>query len=388
MLRSVPVPRDAPTVVAVRPPGRAGARPARGDAEHGAEGALDAPAHSGEIEIGSPLRAGAMVAGRYQLVALLGRGGMGEVWSARHVTLHTEVAVKFPSLAVSGRAATAALTRFRFEAQVAARLGLLTRHVVAVHDAGCDPAGPYLVMEYVRGPTLQQELDEHVALPVARVAAVLAQVAEALAAAHGLGVVHRDLKPSNLLLTTEADGALLTKVADFGIAKALKADLGADLPADTTGGFMLGSPPYMSPEQMAGASASAQSDLWSLAVIAYEAITGRLPFAGRSFAELLASLAAGRFDRPSLVRPGVPRGVDAWCQRALCRDEARRFRSAAEMAEALREAVAEESAPVSARWAARAALHLRLVTGLFAPRTSPVSEPRIVEEQARHRDLG
>jgi serine/threonine-protein kinase len=261
------------------------------------------------------------------------------------VTLRTEVAVKFPSLAMRGRAATMAFERFRFEAQVAARLGLATRHVVAVHDAGCDPSGPYLVMEYVRGSTLQQELDDRGVLSLARVAAIVAQVAEALAAAHAYGVVHRDIKPANLLLAAEG-GALLVKVADFGIAKALRVDLGADLPEDT-GGFMIGSPPYMSPEQMAGRSASGQADLWSLTVIAYEAVTGRLPFPGRSFAELLASHAKGRFDLPSALVPGVPPAVDAWFRRALAKDPAGRFEAAREMAEALAAAVAK---PPASRW--------------------------------------
>ncbi len=171
------------------------------------------------------------------------------------------------------------------------------------------------------------------------------------------------LKPSNLLLTTEADGSLLTKVADFGIAKALKADLGADLPEDTTGGFMLGSPPYMSPEQMGGGAASAEGDLWSLAVIAYEAMTGKLPFPGRSFAELLATLARGRFEPPSAARPGLPRAVDAWFKRALAREGARRFQSARDMAAALREAVGEAKAPPSGRWAAR----ILGLAGIFTP---------------------
>jgi serine/threonine-protein kinase len=339
MLRPVPPSRDAETVVAVRPPT---------EAEAAESTPAERPVHSGAIEIGSPYRRGGIVAGRYRLVERLGRGGMGEVWRAHHVTLQTEVAVKFPSLAMRGRAATTAFERFRFEAQVAARLGLETRHVAAVHDAGCDASGPYLVMEYVRGPTLQQELDDRVTLPLGRVAAIVRQVAEALAAAHGYGVVHRDLKPSNLLLATEG-GGLLVKVADFGIAKALRVDLGADLPEDTTGGFMIGSPPYMSPEQMGGGAVSGQGDLWSLAVIAYEAVTGRLPFPGRSFAELLASHARGRFDAPSALRPGVPAAVDAWFRRALAKDEAGRFRGAREMAETLSAAVAEPPAPAS-RW--------------------------------------
>jgi serine/threonine protein kinase len=381
MLRPVPPPRDAETVAAVRPPGKPSP----------AELALsEDPVHSGAIEIGSPYRKGAIVAGRYRLAERLGRGGMGEVWSARHMTLHTEVAVKFPSLAVRGRAATMALERFRFEAQIAARLGQQTRHVAAVHDAGVDGAGPYLVMEYVRGRTLQHEIDDRVVLPLPRVAAIVTQVAEALAVAHGYGVVHRDLKPSNLLLAIDAGGSLLVKVADFGIAKALRLDLGADLPEDTTGGFMLGSPPYMSPEQMNGGAASAHGDLWSLAVIAYEAMTGRLPFPGRSFAELLASLASGRFEAASALRPTVPAAVDAWLRRALARDCARRFQEPRAMAAALRDAIA--APPTRARWTAWATPRLKLFAGLFALRPAPAESPRLeagrIEERASSQDLG
>ncbi len=381
-MRPVSLPSEAETVVAVRPL----REPGEGTAELGAIG--------GAIELDSPYRRGAIIAGRYQLAERLGRGGMGEVWSARHVTLRTEVAVKFPSIALRGRAATSAMERFRFEAQIAARLGRETRHVTAVHDAGCDAAGPYLVMEYVRGPTLQHELDDRVTLPLTRVAAIVAQVAEALAVAHAYGVAHRDLKPSNLLLAADAGGALLVKVADFGIAKALRVDLGADVPGDTTGGFMLGSPPYMSPEQMAGRAASAQGDLWALAVLAYEAITGRLPFAGRSFAELLASLAAGRFDAPSALRPGLPPAVDAWFRRALARDEARRFGAAREMAAALMEATAAPARRRS-RWNGLPALRLGLFAGLLTLRPAPAEGAQAgpggrgsFEGQASTRDLG
>jgi serine/threonine-protein kinase len=351
---STPAPphRDAVTVAAVRLP-----------RIQEAEEAVP----SGPFGITEPRRAGAIVAGRYELVERIGRGGMGEVWRARHVTLHTEVAVKFPALSGGKHAAASIFERFRFEAQVAAQLGLSCRHVVAVHDAGCDGAGPYLVMEYVRGRTLEQEIDDPAELPLPWVASVVAQVAEALAAAHGHGVVHRDLKPSNLLLAADANGALLVKVADFGIAKALGEgagppslrDLGAEIPQDTTGGFMIGSPPYMSPEQLGGGGASAQGDLWSLAVIAYEAVTGRLPFAGRSFASLMAAHAAGRFDPPGAVRPGVPAAVDAWFRRALAKDEARRFRTAREMAAALGEAVAAPAERPRRGWTAR----LRLFAG-------------------------
>jgi serine/threonine-protein kinase len=340
--------RDAVTAAAVRRPAAPAPGPVAGETPERAPSPAPFPLVVPDQE--GARRAGAVVGGRYELVERIGRGGMGEVWRARHVTLQTEAAVKFPALAARGVAAAAVLERFRFEAQVAARLGLASRHVVRVHDAGEGPDGPYLAMEYVRGRTLEQEIDDKAALPLPWVAGVVAQVAEALTVAHAYGVVHRDLKPSNLLLGTDGGGALLVKVADFGIAKALGIDLGADLPEDTEGGVMIGSPPYMSPELLAGGAASAEGDLWSLGVIAYEALTGRLPFAGRSFAALLASHAGGRFDVPSAVRPGIPAAVDAWFRRALAKDKGRRFRDARGLSAALTEAAGE--APRRG-WAAR-----------------------------------
>ncbi|MDB4996179.1 MAG: serine/threonine protein kinase, partial [Myxococcaceae bacterium] len=173
------------------------------------------------MESTSPYRTGAIIASRYRLLRQLGRGGMGEVWAAHHLTLNTEVAVKFLSTGAGGNAAKIALERFRFEAQVSAHLGLKTSHVVAVHDAGRDAAGPYLVMEHVRGRTLRAELNRRGPLALDEVATLLDQVCGALSVAHGSGIVHRDLKPSNLLLLDQPDGSLYVKVADFGIAKAL-----------------------------------------------------------------------------------------------------------------------------------------------------------------------
>jgi serine/threonine-protein kinase len=280
----------------------------------------------------SPYRTGAIIASRYRLLRQLGRGGMGEVWAAHHLTLNTEVAVKFLSTGAGGNAAKIALERFRFEAQVSAHLGLKTAHVVAVHDAGRDAAGPYLVMEHVRGRTLRAELNRRGPLALNEVATLLDQVCGALSVAHGSGIVHRDLKPSNLLLLDQPDGSLYVKVADFGIAKALKSDLAVDRPEDTSDGWMLGSPAYMSPEQMGGGGVDARSDMWALGVIIYECITGRLPFPGRSVAELIVNMSVGRFDPPTTVRAMLPRELDAWFNRALAKRKEQRFPRVEDMA--------------------------------------------------------
>ncbi len=364
-MRSVPAPaREADTVAAVRPASLVGAA-------QPSEPALRTP-DSGVVDVASPYHPGAVIAGRYRLERKLGRGGMGEVWSAHHLALHTEVALKFPSVSARGRTLRIVLERFRFEAQIAAQLGLATPHVVAVRDAGTDETGPYLVMEYVRGRTLRAVLDEDGVLPLGRVADLVEQVAEALAVAHAYGVAHRDLKPSNLLLVDRPDGATLVKVADFGIAKALHADLAADLPEDTTGGFMIGSPAYMSPEQMGGVVASTRGDLWALAVIAYEALTGKLPFDGRSFTDLIVSLATGRFELPSTRCPELPSAVDGWFRRALARVEGQRFGSAREMARALR-GIADARPRRSSRRLPWLAFRLSFLAGLCA--LGPASDP-------------
>ncbi|MFT3774318.1 MAG: serine/threonine-protein kinase [Minicystis sp.] len=353
MLRPVPPSREAETVAEIRPLARSGsaaAMPVSG-------------VHAAAVESGSPYCAGAIVGGRYRLARKLGRGGMGEVWSAEHVELHTEVAIKFPAILVQGVAARIVYERFRFEAQIAAQLGLLTPHVVAVRDAGNDERGPFLVMEHVKGRTLRALIDERGTLPIKLVAVLVEQVAEALETAHGFGVAHRDLKPSNLLLVDRPDGAIFVKVADFGIAKALRADLSADLPEDTSGGVMVGSPAYMSPEQIGGGGPAAIGDRWSLAVIAYEALTGRLPFEGRTFADLFVGLSACRFQRPTAIQPSLPAALDAFFQRALAKDPAYRFPSARDLARGLRAALAGPPPRALSHRARRIARRLGLLGG-------------------------
>jgi serine/threonine protein kinase len=323
------------------------------------------------MESTSPYRTGAIIASRYRLLRQLGRGGMGEVWAAHHLTLNTEVAVKFLSTGAGGNAAKIALERFRFEAQVSAHLGLKTSHVVAVHDAGRDAAGPYLVMEHVRGRTLRAELNRSGPLALDDVATLLDQVCGALSVAHGSGIVHRDLKPSNLLLLDQPDGSLYVKVADFGIAKALKSDLAVDRPEDTSDGWMLGSPAYMSPEQMGGGGVDARSDMWALGVIIYECLTGRLPFPGRSVAELIINMSVGRFDAPSSVRAELPNEVDAWFLRALGKRKEQRFPRVEDMAQSFRAAIVGRSVRRLPRLARRGAGFVGLAMAMLALRPAP-----------------
>src|SRR4051812_47504037 len=195
---------------------------------------------------------GTLISGRYHLVRYLARGGMAEVWLATHDSLKCDVAIKFIDQRLIFDQGSAAMERFRMEAQVSARLGARTRHIVAVQDAGEHDGRPYLVMEFVPGHTLEEEIEDNGPLDPARLAALLDQAADALSAAHTLGIVHRDLKPSNMMVIEEPGSAPLLKISDFGIAKALRSDLKVDRPKETTAGELVGSPAYMSPEQIDG----------------------------------------------------------------------------------------------------------------------------------------
>lgn len=323
----------------------------------------------------SPYRRGSIIAGKYCLLSQLGRGGMGEVWSAEHLTLNTKVAVKFLSMGATGAAARIALERFRFEAQVSAQLGQRTSHVVAVHDADSDISGPFLVMEHVPGRTLRAELTRKGQLDLATVADIVDQMTEALSVAHGLGIIHRDLKPSNLLLVERPDGSFHVKVADFGIAKALRAELDVDRPDDTSDGWMLGSPPYMSPEQMlGGGTVDAHTDMWATAVIVYEALTGRLPFPGRVAAEIIVNIANGGFEAPSRFRPSLPPEVDHWFRRALAHNGCDRFASMEELARELRIAVSARRSRFLPRVVRSSVMALSLAAALISLRPSPAGD--------------
>ncbi|AKT37548.1 serine/threonine-protein kinase [Chondromyces crocatus] len=278
--------------------------------------------------------------GRYELIKPLGHGGMAEVWRAMHVPLRTEVAIKFISanLTVDPGHGQEAMERFRLEAQIAARLGARSRHIVIVHDADAHLGRPYLVMELLEGCDLA-DLIEQGQMPLPQIADMLDQVAEGLDAAHAAGVLHRDLKPSNILISQEQDGKLNAKIADFGIAKIMSRDMPVDRPRTTMQGSFIGTAAYMSPEQVEGrCEIDSRSDLWALGVVIYECLTGVLPFERPTFTAVMAAIGVGRFDPPSTRRPGLPPSLDAWCTRALAQDRDARFSSARSMASAFRTA--------------------------------------------------
>ncbi|HMJ15805.1 MAG TPA: protein kinase [Polyangiaceae bacterium] len=275
---------------------------------------------------------GDLVAGKYRLTRLLGRGGMGSVWEGVHTSLGTHVAVKF----IETEHATSSEARNRFENEARAAAKLRSKHVVQVYDHGVSLDGrPFIVMEFLAGEPLDRRLDRVNRLSPADTARIVHQVCRALGRAHEAGIVHRDLKPENVFLVwDEEDGADVVKVVDFGIAKFTDGSMGVS--SATRTGSVLGTPYYMSPEQARGLrSVDHRSDLWSVGVIAYRCLVGELPFQGEAIGDLLVKICTAELPVPSQRAPGVPQSFDAWFAKALDREPARRFESAAATSQAL-----------------------------------------------------
>ena len=273
---------------------------------------------------------GELLGGRYELAEVLGRGGMGEVRAARDLRLGRTVAIKTLRPDLAGRAEV----RRRFEAEARAAARLAHPNVVAVHDVGEEDGVPFIVMERVSGPGLEQEMAAGPMEPD-RVRELGAGILAALGAAHAAGIVHRDVKPANVLLA--ADGHV--KVADFGIAKALDSPAGdgsSTAELDLTGdGQLIGTLAYMAPERVDGIPGSVQSDLYSVGVILYEALSGTEPFEGDTPMSLCWAVHQGEHEPLATRRPGLEPGLGVVVARAMSRLPEDRFATAAEMAAAL-----------------------------------------------------
>ncbi len=278
----------------------------------------------------APVQEGDILAGKYRVERVLGEGGMGVVVAAWHIELEQRVAMKFllPELAQRGDAAE----RFRREARAAVRIK--SEHVARVLDVGTlDEGVPYMVMEFLEGHDLSQELSERGTLEVEEAVQFVLQACEAIAEAHAAGIVHRDLKPANLFVTERADGSRVIKVLDFGISKSLTG--GSDMSLTRTAAI-IGSPLYMSPEQMDSAKdVDQRADIWALGVILFELLAGRPPYNGSSIPQLCAAILND--DPPSLTdfRSDVSIELSVAVQTCLQKKLDQRFASVAELVEAV-----------------------------------------------------
>jgi serine/threonine-protein kinase len=279
---------------------------------------------------------GTVISGRYLLHRRLGKGSMGSVWLAEDNRLRRQVAVKV----LAGNWTKSLDARTRFEREATAAAALRSPHIVEIHDYGIHEEQPYIVMEMLQGEDLRKRLKRRKQLTFEEVGDVILQTSKALRVAHDAGVVHRDLKPANLMLDNSS-GDELVKVLDFGVAKApVEGEA-----SETKAGALLGTPQFMSPEQARGMSdVDYRADLWSLGVIAYRALTGKLPFQGKTVPDMIVEICTETPRPVSELRPDLPQHIDDFIGRALRRDRHRRFQSAAELTAAYY-AVNDMSAP-------------------------------------------
>jgi len=303
-----------------------------------------------------PFKIGDVVAGKYEITRVLGRGGMGVVVAARHRELGEDVALKF--LRPSSTEKPESYARFAREARTATRIK--SEHVARVYDVGTVDGVPFIVMECLTGEDLARVLERRGPLPSAEAVDLLLQACEALAEAHKLGIVHRDLKPANLFLTTRSDGTPCVKVLDFGISKSTSLE---DVSV-TASAAVVGSPLYMSPEQLVSSrSADSRSDVWALGVILYEMVTGKTPFSGESFATISAAILRGSFPAPSELCPAVPAPLEQAIAETLARDPESRPSSVA--------AFAARIAPCGSDAARVSCRRIERIAARAAPSTAP-----------------
>ncbi|WP_441287669.1 protein kinase domain-containing protein [Sorangium sp. KYC3313] len=319
-------------------------------------------------------RVGDVVGGKYRIERVLGRGGMGIVVAAHHLSLRHRVALKF--LLPEGRTTPGATERFFREAQAAAAIA--SEHIARVIDVGqTDDDLPYFVMEYLNGIDLEALLESRGPLPVEQAVSYVIEACEALAEAHSLGIVHRDLKPGNLFLASRKDGSTLIKVLDFGISKASEEGvlgLNAQL---TASAVVLGSPRYMSPEHIRSTrTVDARSDIWALGMTLYQLLTGRLPFETESVSALFVSIVTDVPVPPRSHRPEIPLPLEWVILMCLEKDPARRPQTIAELATLL-EPLGSESARQTVARILRRAMGNEAVDAPPAP-----DRPRAIDEEA------
>jgi eukaryotic-like serine/threonine-protein kinase len=282
-----------------------------------------------------PVREGDVLAGKYRVEKVLGVGGMGVVVAATHIQLEERVALKF--LMKDALDSADAVARFAREARAAVKIK--SEHVARVIDVGTLETGaPYMVMEYLEGRDLSQVIQIQGPLPPEDAVEYILQACEAIAHAHVLGIVHRDLKPANLFLIRRPDGTAAVKVLDFGISKVMPGKGSSSDNAMTRTRTVMGSPLYMSPEQMTSTrDVDGRTDIWALGVILYELLCGQPPFTADTMPQLCGLILSGPTPSIRTVRATIPAGLDAVLRHCMEKDPARRYPNIAEFTGALAE---------------------------------------------------
>ncbi len=320
--------------------------------------------------------AGHVIDGKYRLVRLIGTGGMGSVYEGENLLIRRRVAIKILHAASTGN--VEAIRRFEREAQAAGEIG--NDHILEVLDLGSLASGDrYMVMEYLDGETLAARIERHGRLTPGQIAPIARQFLTALASAHAAGIIHRDLKPENIfILRAKAGRVDFVKLIDFGISK-FSRPFGEGEHRMTRADAVLGTPCYMSPEQARGArETDVRSDIYSCGVILYESVTGRLPFEGESFNDLMFKIALSDAPSPLTFVPSLDPDFAWLINHAIARDPEGRFASAQEFAEALDEWMRKNALTET--------LSLPRPSDAFPPRTEPLRSKTSATISDRQRD--
>jgi serine/threonine protein kinase len=316
------------------------------------------------LDLGSlPPATGDIIAGKYRVESVVGSGGMGVVVAARHLQLGQRVAIKLLRLSgLEPERQLEACARFLREGQAAA--GLTSDHVVRIHDVGTlDSGEPFMVMELLRGDDLGALIERQGPAPVSAAVDYTLQACHAVAEAHASGIVHRDLKPSNLFVSIRSDGRATVKVLDFGISKTKSAHDDAFNGNLTNTRTVVGSPYYMSPEQVRDAKrVDVRTDVWSIGMILYELLIGEPAFSGDTLPAICAAIAADTPDPVRRRRPEVPEAIEAIVQKCLAKNPDERFQTVGALVAALTPHAPGASITASADYASS-----RGVTALSEP---------------------
>ncbi|HBB87088.1 MAG TPA: hypothetical protein DC047_05690 [Blastocatellia bacterium] len=321
---------------------------------------------SRDAVVNSAIVPGSILRERYRLDSEIGRGGMGIVYRATDLELHREVAVKVLPTATSSVEARQRLMR---EARAAAALN--HPHIISVHDVGEANGAPFFVMELAQGPSLAKSRPAE----LSRVIEIAGQLCAALGHAHANNIVHRDLKPDNVLLSSSLDGSV--KLADLGLA------LPADAARISRAGLIVGTASYMAPEQALGQTVDGRTDLYALGVLLYEMTTGRLPFIGDDPLSVVSQHVHASVVPPRVLRPDLPRALEAIILRLLSKDPAQRFATAAETGIALRDSLTAEEFATDEEAVATVAILDALSRGRLVGRSVELTEAIELWHRAR-----